>query len=101
MKNEKTKQIQPRRLYTKYVVNKKTRHYYEIELTYFIYRGNVLKDSDVQYTKTKLCPVSEFKDFKRILDNRICVTERYFSAEFGRIGANKLTSTFVMKGKTH
>lgn len=93
----KIKTIAPRKFYVKYKVSKISRKNYKIEIEYFVYRGNVLADSKVKCTKTISCSGKNLEKTVQGIENNIFRTERAFCAEFDRIGANKITSDFLMR----
>ena len=89
--------IKPVKFYTKYTIAKKDESNYTITLNYFIYRGDILRDSNKIYTKTINCPASRLEQKKKSMDNNITKAEGFFNAAINRIGAaNEETRRFII-----
>lgn len=73
---------------------------YKIEITYFIYTGNVLSNIDVKKTKTINCPAYKLRETEDRLHNRIAKTYNLLNQELRKIGCvNKTAANAIIEAK--
>lgn len=93
------KPVKPTPYYIKYNTHKINDTEYKIEITYFIYRGNVISDIDKRLTKILVCPIDKFKEKEIVLHNRVVKTYNLLTIELRRIGANQTAANSVISEK--